>query len=121
MTRYYITYLNLRNGSYDTLGPYKQHWRVDKMAMKAFNSEEGCDTIVLKIIASDGKIKVIKYVNTVLAQAWAKFKTDFLEKISTVQSSDELTKAGRQYLKSELLEAAFSKSMKPKRVGPRPL
>jgi len=37
----------------------------------------------------------------------------FLEKIATVSGQMELTEAGRQYLKTELLEAAFSRAIIP--------
>ena len=41
------------------------------------------------------------------------FNEQFLEKIATVQGQAELTEAGRQYVKIELLEAAFSRSIIP--------
>lgn len=37
----------------------------------------------------------------------------FLEKIATVEGQAELTEAGRQYVKTELLEAAFSRAIIP--------
>ena len=41
------------------------------------------------------------------------FNDQFLEKIATVQGQAELTEAGRQYVKIELLEAAFSRAIIP--------
>jgi len=41
------------------------------------------------------------------------YNEQFLEKIATVQGQAELTEAGRQYVKIELLEAAFSRSILP--------
>lgn len=41
------------------------------------------------------------------------FNEQFLEKIATVQGQAELTEAGRQYVKIELLEAAFSRAIIP--------
>jgi len=41
------------------------------------------------------------------------FNEQFLEKISSVQGQAELTEAGRQYVKTELQEAAFSRAILP--------
>lgn len=41
------------------------------------------------------------------------FNEQFLEKIATVQGQAELTEAGRQYVKIELMEAAFSRAIIP--------
>jgi len=41
------------------------------------------------------------------------FNESFLEKISSVQGQAELTEAGRQYVKTELQEAAFSRAIIP--------
>ena len=41
------------------------------------------------------------------------FNESFLEKISSVQGQAELTEAGRQYVKTELQEAAFSRALIP--------
>jgi len=41
------------------------------------------------------------------------FNEAFLEKISSVQGQSELTEAGRQYVKTELQEAAFSRAIIP--------
>jgi hypothetical protein len=41
------------------------------------------------------------------------FNEAFLEKISSVQGQAELTEAGRQYVKTELQEAAFSRAILP--------
>lgn len=41
------------------------------------------------------------------------FNESFLEKISSVQGQAELTEAGRQYVKTELQEAAFSRAIVP--------
>jgi hypothetical protein len=41
------------------------------------------------------------------------FNEAFLEKIATVEGQAQLTEAGRQYVKTELLEAAFSRAIVP--------
>lgn len=41
------------------------------------------------------------------------FNESFLEKIASVQGQSELTEAGRQYVKIELMEAAFSRAVIP--------
>jgi hypothetical protein len=41
------------------------------------------------------------------------FNEAFLEKIATVEGQAQLTEAGRQYVKTELMEAAFSRAIIP--------
>ena len=41
------------------------------------------------------------------------FNEAFLEKIATVEGQAQLTEAGRQYVKTELMEAAFSRAIVP--------
>jgi len=41
------------------------------------------------------------------------FNEAFLEKIATIEGQAQLTEAGRQYVKTELLEAAFSRAIIP--------